>query len=1327
MAKSARTSYDWLAAVSLTAILHLLVIKTAALPPGNYFFPFVEEFRQEVTQTAVTGTRETPASEAAAAITESTQTTTTAGNEAIGVIPYERTPQHGAVAGLTNQAVPPLVSFLPTAISKNGDFRSLLRQNPVTTLSPPRFSASTIPAKPKKSLGQEAADDAETILLGNVFQDAVPATGGFAAMLQAEEAFLKTLRRDITDGRLDMPFADFILAAEYYHLSRAMMPLGQQPSFTLEEAMDRYRRRLERVGEGMPKEIDAYWLIMLLQRYAENKFYPENGSGMFLDALFHSQNDCEGGTKEILAYLQALYPTLRLGSNRGMLQTTSGQLVGHIQVFIGPGRESGKILENAQGLIVETTRIGRDSVLPYSSGDVFPLEDFVVRYYPQIVAGTPLATGAGKETSLDGDAAGRIVGTSNHPLKMGYGASTTLLAAQFYDLANIRTQRIDNEFLRSDIPNCNPRIDPAKIDRTNLFSNFVTIDRKLRRTLVGHYLADLQYWDNHIMPQWRQPNFLATYEDLAGNLLAGDDGATGYLQVDAENSIPLSSLQSHGRLLRNLRDDDGNKNHFLTTGRRECGGRTVLDDKLLRFLFTAPEGPGLFFLPAPDENLEWSGFLDNIVHDCLAVPAATGKAPLLRALEEESAGHQTSFRKALYVQATNRGLAPASLRDPLSATTKTLSQLLSGGGDDAHDLDFLGKRSSPESTPGEPSVEETLVEQGRTGINGGLLGDLVDFLGSAETASILKQYAGRSDLRLTVHRAQELMAQVTSLFEPGDTVVLLNELQTANDVHLRLAAAMNLARIKGLSAIEISRPALDSLQNSKVFRAEHLVALLQYGLLPNDAAGFLRGQVSKHLARLTTLETRQGDADDSRQMFRELIEIIRTLPHLPDKDLRQALQGGLGSSLEKDFAYKTAGGDLNKTMPDWGLPFNKLMLLSLLHETGNEEQGRAPSLAWLQHYVRFAAANPIGKLMLGPVEKIAGDDGIAVLLSTTLAEQQGALNRLQQGDAPSAESLRTLATLLGEGNIIARMLLSADIKLVAQLSGLAPEHFSDQPKRRAAWYVEKLHRRIVPLLGNADMGKKTSTDHPPLLDFYNNGMVRESFALLAYLQEEQGDNGNGVKFRKTQDLAAIKNPSTLRVIEGERKITRQDMSLLTLALNAGNQPTSLRRAWEDTLAVTNKHLGIKNLDQGLRGYLFAPHYPYLTENDSGFFFAPDTIEDLHNAASWGGRNDILLSSYLHFRNLPAQLPDWLRRTAMARSELELAIIKKFEQQSFLPMILECDSDNKELPEPLFRAKWAIRKPFGEDIFPGTLLLLRLGYLEITDAGDIIRTAKYQGG
>ncbi len=153
-----------------------------------------------------------------------------------------------------------------------------------------------------------------------------------------------------------------------------------------------------------------------------------------------------------------------------------------------------------------------------------------------------------------------------------------------------------------------------------------------------------------------------------------------------------------------------------------------------------------------------------------------------------------------------------------------------------------------------------------------------------------------------------------------------------------------------------------------------------------------------------------------------------------------------------------------------------------------------------------------------------------------------------------------------------------------------------------------------------------------------------------------------------------------------------------------------------------KHLNME-VAEDQKKYLFAPHSPYLTLNNSGFLYSPEKVEDIHNADKWGGRNDILLSSYLHFKNLPDQLPDWLLRTAMERSKSERELIDRLEEQSFLSMIMECESDREELPGALFNAKWKIRKPYGEDIFLGTLLLLRMGYLDITPGGKFILTEK----
>lgn len=1348
--KPARTFHDFLVSFILTAVLHLLVINTAFLPPGNYFFPFVANSGEKVEQLQENGEAgRATGNDAIAATSSAKKQLAGLTDDGTVTIPYHHAARHKLLSAALFQTSSAMSFLVPPVVSEKAEYRSLVRQTEVPRLAPPTFSGSTIPPRPEKNMGQEVEEDAAAVLLGNVFNDAIPATSGYASLLRAEAEFLGAVQADIADGRLDMAFSTFIISAEYFHLSRAMMPLGQQPSFTLEEAMARYNERLQKVGEGLPKEIDAYALVMLLQRYAENKFYPGNGSGMLLDSLFHYQNDCEGGTKEVLAYLQALYPALSLGSNRGMLQTTTGELIGHMQVFIGPGPESAKIIENDRGLIVETTRVSRESVLPYGSGDVFPLEDFVVRYYPEIVAGTPLAGSLASGVPLAMDQASRIVGTSDHPLKMGYGASTTLLAEQFYDLANIRTQRIENEFLRSNIPSCNPRIDPAKIDRTNLFSNFVAIDRKLRKSLIGHYLADLQYWDNQVMPHWREPTFLATYDDLAGSLLAEKSDSSGYIQVDAENSVPTRSLSSHGRFLKALRDGAAKSgDRYAGTGRQECAGRVVLDDRLLGFLFKAPEGPGVFFLPEPDQNLVWNDFLGAVVNDCLAVSATDGERSLLGALEDQVTGGQTSFRKELYNRARLRGLAPLPMEDRLAATAAALSRVVTGSGNDPDSLSILADRPSPKSTAEEPSARETVAEVGRTGISSGLVWDIADFLGPAQVSGLFLQYGKRADLHLTIPRAQELASQLAATLGGGGALQFFVELRAATtDRHLQLAAAMNLARLQGLPASAISRLALDYLQGSKVFRAEDLLALLRYGLLPEDALAFIRPRVVSLLARLPQFGVGQGSSDMQLEVFGELVEMTRILPQLPDKGIRQTLHDGLSGSLLTDFSNKSTTKSGVKTAPDYGLLFNKLAILALLHEQdGMEPREVLLSAQWLRQFIRFAADNPIGKLMLALVEKITGGEDLAAALSTLIPGQVAILDRLRPpevqtaagGRGKLAETLHEVKAVLGDGNVIARMLLSADVARVSQLSGLPVEQFVGGGKKKAAWYLEKLHRGIVPLIGGAGnvlplagnppgRQAKATAGADPALDFYNDDRVRESFAMLGYLQEGGDGKGNGLKFMKTQDLAAIKDPSKLRVIEGERKITRQDMSLLTLALNTGNLPAAIRRAWEETLTVTGKHLGMNRLDQGLSQYLFAPHFPYLTENDSGFFFSPETVEDLHNAADWGGRNDILLSSYLHFRNLPGQLPDWLRRTAIARSEIELKIIKKFEQQSFLPMILECDSDKKEFPDPLFRAKWAIRKPFGEDIFPGTLLLLRLGYLEITEAGEIVRTAKYGGG
>lgn len=1344
--------HEWCIALGLTLTLHLLVIVLALLPLGNYFFPFIAG--------AERGLAAGPADAAAGPGGEGAPPVSVA--SAGRWRPLSLTaPLAGGVAHPTPApAGRPLTSLLPAEGEKLPSLARTIAAGPLRT---PQFSARTIPPKPAREMWEEIADNAQEILTSDVVAEAVPAQTSRAELAAAEAAFLTLLRADILDGRLDMPFAEFIIQAEYYHLSHALLDRGLQPAFSLAEATERYRQELARVGAGLSGPLNAFSLVMVLQRYAEYKYYPGNGSGMLLDALFHNLNDCESGTKEVLAYLQDLYPELRLGSNRGLVPTTTGEVIGHMQVYLAADELTRGVLANDHGLVVETTRVGQDSVLPYRSGEIFPLEDFVFRYYPAVIVGTPLeALYQGDGEAADGL---NIVGTSDHPLKMGYGGTATFLSEQLFDLDNIRTRKIENEFLTSSIPGCDPRIDPLDVDRSNIFSTLVGIEPNLRRSLVGHYLSGLAYRDNQVMPHWRAPWFVAGYRELAATLLS--DGGGDFIQIDAEETLARAALAGHRDFLRHLRQgDQPPAGPYLGQGGRQCREPALLDEGLLRYLFAGPEEAGLFFLPAPGGDFSWPGFSAAILADCLRLPEGDGAARLLADLQAAAAESRLSLRGALWQQARQRGAngeegaaadrlladnsaalraiftgaAAPALSTPANPSTISAATAPSVAATAA----VLAGRASAASDQGEASVAETVAELGRTGVNSGLIWDAFDFLGPQATAELLRLYAGRSDLRLTLPRAIQLALTVAQLAEErlvdGDAALALIDslvdAEAGSDGDLQLAAYLGRARLQGLPPVELSAGLVTRLLRRPLYRHADLQLLLAYGLRREDAPMVFRPRLEAALASLPG----PNDGAVPAGPFVELAELLQSLDAFQDSAGHHLLRRGLGASLVEDFGQAmatTAGASL-----DYGLLFNKLYLLALLPRqpavAGSDKEGER----LLAAYLDFAGSRPVGKAMLELVEASFSAEGLERALAATLAGQQAELSALLATADPldTAVPLDTadhlaeaaLPKLLGAANVASRLLdRLAPSRLTHPGGSSGSSGLSDQAAAVEAGrgYLEKLHRQLATSLTAALPATATTLATPAgegdsgrfSAPFYRDPRLREAFSLLA------GRVGNEwqekIKFRKTRDLRTITDPSTIKVVEAGRQVTRQDMSLLTLALHPDNRPTDLRRAWEETLAVTAGHLARQPMPAELRDYLFAPHHPYLVENDFGFFYPPETVADFHNAAGWGGRNDILLTSYLHFRHLPEELPEWLLQTALGRSQFELDIIRKFAEQTFLPMILECTGDHDEMPAALFRAKWQSRKPFGEDIFPATLLLLRLGYLEVNSAGEIVPTPK----
>ncbi|WP_457577804.1 hypothetical protein [Desulfomarina sp.] len=1317
----------------LTLVLHVLAALVALFSGEDSLLLFRERFSGEQLQKMQTAAGEK------VNVPHSTQQDFNRNTPIEGIVkasvPFSLAGKSDRKSVRTVQPGPvPTVPLIPLfSREKNGHF--LGRKTPPGRLLVPVFSSNTIPDKPSTEIWEEIRDSRTSTLKGDIFIDSVPAPYSREELQEREKSFVDSVREDLKDSVLNMRFSLFIISAEYYYLSRALIEKGMAPAFTLEDALARYEKRLMKIRKRLAREPDIYSLITILQAYAENKYYPGNGSGLLLDGLYHNLNDCEGGTKEVLAYLDDLYPQLEVGSNRGLLRTTGGDVIGHMQVYIAPGKIAGEIMENSNGIVVETTRVSADSIRPWKAGDVFPLEDFVFQFYPALskIAGLRYRLQNEKNSNESGGHSRKIVGTSNHPLKMSYTVSSTFLGGQ-YDLENIRSRKIENEFVKSSLNTCDPGIDPLRSDSSNIFSNFVAVDRRLRRNLIGHYLASLQYWDNQVMPRWKKPQFLVSYDDFATTLLQKKKNNSGYILLNSWSVLPVEQVESHRRFLDALIGENRKKRaaeKYFEKGERQCGQQAFLSGPLISYLFSSPEKPGFFFLPAVEDMENWKKLPEAILDDCLMVTTADGAVSVLKTLGETAALKRISFRRILYDRVVGR--SPVVFRGVLllESRKRDLETIFTGRDSEIKNASLQDSRVSGRSSRGVPSVFETMKERGRTGIAPELLRDSFAFFDGRQFVDMILAYGRRKDLRLTFPRANSFVETVVNLFLSGISSLADPEFEevfarlgeSANE-NLRLAAIRGEALLAGKDETGLSASLAAGLVTGKRFDFETLLTLMAFGLREEDAVSVSRLWSKKIFPGIPRFPGGRGNKDVA--VLLELAGLVRSASFFHDRELQQSIRRALAGSLSADF--RRVSGDVPGA-GDYGLLVSKLYILAMLAETGSFMPADSE---FLERFIAFAGRNSMGNIMVTFVARLFSHEDLAEILQRTVDAQLQTVVRLslETGNLQEKnnnEKLVRLQRIVGSGNIIARLLLELDSPAMSGISRLPALEFTNRSDN-GLWYLQRLHTEI----GRTGIlrafqenwqshGKEDNGFAGFAGNYYQDRRVRESFSLLAYFHSAAGV-GKKVKFRKIKDIKTLKDLLKIKVTQSSRKVTRQDMSLLTLSLNRRNSSRAIRQSWEETLEVIKHHLGL-SMSGGNREYLFAPHYPYLVSNDSGFLYNPDKVEDLRNAAGWGGRNDILLSSYLHFRNLPDELPDWLLETALKRSEVEQAIIQRLEQRSFYPMILECENDATLLPGSLFSAKWEIRKPFGEDIFPGTLLLLRLGYLEVTGEGKLVRTKK----
>ncbi|MFC1691577.1 hypothetical protein ACFL0W_05350 [Nanoarchaeota archaeon] len=225
----------------------------------------------------------------------------------------------------------------------------------------------------------------------DVIYDSVPADYTLAELLVRENKFKERLRKDFSDCKLDdIPFSEFIISAEYFMLSKFLINSGLMPSFTLEDALEKYDAFFNNVTDtiaqqGLKPSDDEYKTVKIaLAKYAEGKIYDIRKGGLVLNLLYYGDIDCQSGANFTVGMLSDLLPNLELGINRGFRRTEGFGKISHRQAFIYSQDGTDFLGGDAKGVVIEATKLNDNSILPYKNGFVTPTSSIVREYYPGI-------------------------------------------------------------------------------------------------------------------------------------------------------------------------------------------------------------------------------------------------------------------------------------------------------------------------------------------------------------------------------------------------------------------------------------------------------------------------------------------------------------------------------------------------------------------------------------------------------------------------------------------------------------------------------------------------------------------------------------------------------------------------------------------------------------------------------------------------------------------------------------------------------------------------------------------------------------------------------
>jgi hypothetical protein len=1100
-----------------------------------------------------------------------------------------------------------------------------------------------------------------------------PLTSTWQALEQAEADLRQTVAADLADCRLDdIPLDTVILRARYIRLQKVLFRKGLSPDFSYADMRNHFRQKLHRIRRALDGVPPEQYFDALLFHYRKDKIYEEKRGHALFNAIFYDIYNCRTGTEELAMYLALFHPDLPLGINRGSIVRFDGSLVGHVDPAV-------RI--NGQWTVFPTVARSARGTAPYQVGELFPIEKLVLDYLPGFDAG---ACGLNRPLARNGEELNTPPGSGNdnhHPLIVRHDDSRIVLlretAPQPETFAMVsREERLFNEMLGryrgTGRKTALLHPDHPYLDFIFHLQGAAARDRK---DLVHLYLKNrIDTTPADPKRPLRIPEYLPGHQDLVRTLFSPDpdpdiEVLPGIVVPAARYRPHRDYIETHNRVIENL------------TARRPALRKPPLPEAIARFLLYY-DGRGTTLIRPPAYAPR--ALVRDLVDDRYDMSPFMQNEPLRRE-------NGTSWRRVAILKA---GLA-GDTRWALSALEKRIALLKTTLAHGTVILPNAKDRAGNEIT-GSITYDETLRQQGKTGLSPGFIKDMVELMGEGPALAALGSYLHSPELRLGRRALLEIfgyMGRYCLLEKSRNRLVELARERFAlpTDPAIRTAAAQYLARTGTISAEAANRAYFSYLRTTSA-DAVTVGALLAAGLDRTRAAAHFRQKI----------ERTDPNAAGAHQRLDRLDRIAKILDDPAASDRIAGKHVAVILEYFRTARHHPDGADPN--------PSGALNSLSHLAREGIEAD---PVI--FNRFVDAGANDPTVLLMGDLVRHWLGPNRFREGLDEAMALEH---DRLAAGMADIEALGRATRRIQAQGGPAAYGAALAALRdSAARITFLAALHFQNGFRNDAYSHQRALLHRLFSLdaferkfANRGSAALAVERDRALNHDAIHRAVELAGYFFKAMKKPGAFDLNHAPFIRPTGDYRATCGPTRKAV--NSRSAPKYIAftaanAYFTSLLDPGNSPEKVAAAFGKEQEL------LRSLSQ-------KPPSPERAAdlNETQLFF-----NGMAASAPCDVRRIYLFEKLLRQSALPERLPDWVLALARESHHQERDFLERMQRAGGAAAVLEA---HRRMDRAAFEQSWGER-PFSIRHLYATLLLVKTGHLAVDDTGAFVPTEKFNAG